>query len=128
MIWAPTLTSRAETGSSSTKKLGAKGEGPGDADALALAAGKFVWIAGQGRLVQAYLQPVCSSRGIFGRAPRSIVAMDAKGFGDDFRYRHTRIEGRERILEHRLHSPAECPQAGAGSAVDDFFTSEGDCA
>ena len=34
-------TSRAETGSSQMIELGAQGEGAGDADALALAAGEF---------------------------------------------------------------------------------------
>jgi hypothetical protein len=54
------------------------------------------------------------------------MAMDAKGFGDDFRYRHTRIKGRERILEHGLHPPAKRPETGVGSAADDFFAGEGD--
>ena len=106
------------------QELGAKSEGPGDIDPLALPPRKFMRIARQGRLVQAYLGQELS--GIFGRARRTIMAMDAKGFGDDLGYRHTRIEGREGILEHGLHPPAERPQPGAGSAADDFFASEGD--
>ena len=39
---ARTETSSAETGSSATMNVGSQGEGPGDADALALSAGEAV--------------------------------------------------------------------------------------
>ena len=45
MICAWIDTSSAETGSSATMKLGLQGQSAGDADALALAAGKFVGVA-----------------------------------------------------------------------------------
>ena len=41
-IWAWIETSRAETGSSATISSRVEGEGPGQADALALAAGELV--------------------------------------------------------------------------------------
>src|ERR1700719_932880 len=96
----------------------AKGEAPGDINPLALPPGKLVRVARQGRLVQTYFSQQLAR--IFGRDPRTIVAMDAKRFSDDFGYRHTRVEGREGILEHRLHPPAERPETGAGSAADNF--------
>src|SRR5580704_3368354 len=101
------------------QELGAKSQGAGDIDPLALPSRKFMRIARQGRLVQAHRGQKLSR--IFGWGLRSIVAMDAKGFSDDFGYRHPRIEGREWILEHGLHPPPERSQPGAGSAADDFF-------
>ena len=45
MIWAWMETSRAETGSSHDDELGIQGQGPGDADPLALPAGELVRVA-----------------------------------------------------------------------------------
>ena len=94
------------------EEFGAKSEGASDIDPLALAPGKFMRVARQGRLVQAYLSQ--EFPGILGRrAPRTIVAMNAKGFGDDFGNGHARIEGREGALKHRLHPAAEGAEPGA---------------
>ena len=90
------------------QQFGAKGESPGDIDPLALAPGKFVGIAGQGRLVQTDLGQQLPR--IFGWAARAIVAMNAEGFGDDLGDRHARVQGREGILEHGLHPPAQGAQ------------------
>src|SRR5450631_1805518 len=106
------------------QKLGAKSKGSSDIDSLALPPGKLMRISRQGRLVQTYLGQKLPE--IFGRAVRTIVAVNAKGFGDDLGHRHARVEGREGILEYRLHPPAERPQPGAGSAADNFFASERD--
>ena len=53
MTCAPTETSSALTGSSSTRKLGPQRQGAGDVDALALAAGELMRIARQGGVVEA---------------------------------------------------------------------------
>ena len=45
MTWAWIETSSADTGSSQITRLGSSARGPGDADALALAAGELVRIA-----------------------------------------------------------------------------------
>ena len=71
-----------------------------------MAAGEFVGIAGQGRLIEAHLGEQFAG-GVGAGAEAGVVAMDPIGFGEDLANGHARVEGSERILEDRLHPSAK---------------------
>ena len=105
-IWAWIETSRAETGSSATMKLGLDSKRAGDADALALAAGEFVGIAAHELRRQSHQSHECRDL----LAPLLAVshqAVDDQRLRDDVFAAHARIERGEGILKDRLSLPAE---------------------
>ena len=75
---------------------------PGDADALALAAGELVRVAVRGA---PGARPTTSSRSRHARSPLSRAAetVDLERLADDLAHGHARIERREGVLEDDLH-------------------------
>ncbi len=83
------------------------GERPGDADALALAAGEFMWIAvGMLRLQADELQE-------FGDAPAALraagEAVGVQRLADDAADAQARVEAGVGVLEDHLHAPPVGP-------------------
>ena len=102
-------TSSALTGSSQTMKSGIERQRPGDADALALAAGEFVRVAARR---SAGSRPTRCSRlatsSSFCRALGDAVDFDR--LADDVADGHARVQAADRVLEDDLHLPAEAAQ------------------
>src|SRR3546814_1031506 len=89
------------------KETGARGQRAGDADALALAAGKLMGKTAQRLMAQADIIEQIAHYGagllfVF----RQFVKAD--GLGHDIQNAHARIERRERVLEHHLDLAPEC--------------------
>ena len=85
-------------------------QGPRDADALALSAGKGMWKAvhiggGQADKIEQFT---------YTRAALAFIvhAVDQQGFGNQIAHHHARIERGERVLEDHLHMPPEGFQFG----------------
>ena len=135
-IWAWMETSRAETGSSATMSFGVEGEGPGQSDPLALAAGELVGVeleglGGRPDLVQRLSDTL--ARGSLRRAD----ALDDERLPEDRADPHARVERGVGVLEHDLQVAAardagrcapqlgdvvaleadRCPSAGVSSAT-----------
>ena len=102
-------TSRAETGSSATRNRGLDRQGPGDADALALAAAELMRVApGVVRLepdqAEHLLDPLVAARCRLTPWTRSPSAMRVADGGPG-------VERRVRVLEHDLHLAAAAAAA-----------------
>ena len=98
------------------EKFGAEGEGAGNVDALALAAGEFVRIAGHGGVVEADLaEEFLTAAAAFGAG---MLFVDDEGLGDDLLDAHAGIEGGVGVLKDGLHAAAEGAQLGLGNAGD----------
>ena len=98
-------------------QFGFGGERPGDADALALAAGEFVRPAAQRVARQAHgVHQRRHLRVEFGG--RFGEAEIADRLGQDVAHAHARIEAGERILEHHLHAAAHAAQPAGRKIVD----------
>ena len=95
-------TSSAETGSSATISFGVERERAGDRDALALAAGEFVRVAGDAPR-RAGRRGRSSSAHALSALPRRADAMHVERLADDGADAVARIERAERILEDDLH-------------------------
>ena len=95
-------TSRADTGSSSTISRGFERERPGDADALALAAGELAREAGQ---VQLRVEPDDLEQLAHARVAPLVRdhAVGAQRLGEDVGDRQARVQRGHRVLEHHLH-------------------------
>jgi hypothetical protein len=94
-------------------QLRAQDEGPGDADALALAAGKFVRVAWQRGVVKA--DATENFAGAFAAlGPGELRFVDSQGLGHDFANTHAGIERGERVLKDHLHLAALGAQSLAG--------------
>ena len=91
-------------------------ERAGNADALALPAGKLVRIIVHLRLAQADALEQCGDALLHLAAARGAV--HAHRLGDDVAGRHARIERGERVLEDDLHLPAVGPQLGLAQMRD----------
>jgi hypothetical protein len=110
------------------EKLGTEGEGTGDVDALALAAGELVGIAGQGGVVEADLaEEFLTAAAALGAG---VLFVDDEGLGDDLLDAHAGIEGGVGILKDGLHAAAERAECalgdgGDGLAVEDHATGGG---
>src|SRR4249920_737311 len=94
-------------------EVGAQRQCASDADALALAARQFVWVAVgvawvQPDDLQELADPALAVR------PRA-EPMDVERLGDAVPDRHPRVQGRVRILEHHLDAP---PEAFAFVAIE----------
>ena len=101
MICAWTETSSADDRLVADDELGLERQRPGDADALALAAGELVRVArgsarGQADQRRAARQP--RSR----RSPRPAPGRAIAGLGEDLRHGHARVERAIRVLEDDL--------------------------
>ena len=82
------------------------GQGPGDADALALAAGKFVRVAvGHLRFQAHFFQQPHDFFPVGGAALGKAV--HAQRLADDVQHLHARVERAERVLVDHLHAPAQ---------------------
>ena len=85
-------------------ELGAQGQGAGNANALALAAGKFVRVAAGMVIFQTHF-----SQGLdrhLKALARGANAVDLQAFHHRFADRHARIERGVRVLEDDLHVAA----------------------
>jgi hypothetical protein len=103
----------------------AQGEGAGDVDALALATGELVGMAGERGLVEADLGEklggFVAERGAAlardgAQIEAGFAAVDEQRLGDDCEHRHARVESGVGILEDGLHlaaDPAELMRGGA---------------
>ena len=91
-----------------------EGQRPGDADALALAAGELV------RVAVAVLGGEADSRAAVGdplrRAFLAGASVDVERLADDVVHRHLRVQRGVRVLEHDLHVLPQRPQPCAGQA------------
>ena len=89
------------------EQVGADGERPGDADALALPAGELVRVAAGGRRAAA-------ARGRAARRTRAssvaAEAVHAQRLGEQLADGHARVERRLRVLEHHLEPAAHAAQ------------------
>ena len=98
-------------------ETGLQHQGPGNGDALALAAGKFMGEAVHGAGFQADLFQGISNQG----APFVIAAaffVHQQALFDDLGDGHARTERRERVLEDHLHLPAQGPQDPAAQILN----------
>ena len=116
---ACTLTSSADTGSSSTMKLGVESQRTGDADPLTLATRELV------RVAVAVLGPQTDVleelRDLLETLGRAEVLVDDERFCDDVVHRHLRVERRVRVLEDHLDLLAETLEL-ASIETDQFPT------
>jgi hypothetical protein len=105
---------------------GAKNQGTGDADALALSAGKLVRVAVQGIVGQANATEELrgASEAIVARELRLV---NGQGLGNDFADAHARIQGSERVLENHLHLAALSAQGFSGE-MQEIVAFEKNCA
>ena len=90
-------------------QLGLCGQGPGNHDPLALAAGELVGIAVHVGLVEAHHLQELLHPGLPG-AGLGVQAPDAHGLLDDLPHRHAGVQGAVGVLEHDLHILAHGPQ------------------
>ena len=100
------------------EELGFECEGAGNVDALTLAAGELMRIAGEGESIQADLvQQAFEARG---KALWRAFAVDSEGFGEDVADAHARVEGREGILKDDLHAATYAAEVAGfeGEEVD----------
>ena len=112
MIWAWIDTSRALMGSSATIRSGLQGEGPGDADALPLAAGELVRVAV--REVRVRARRSRAARGPRSRrSARSPMPWISSGSAMIPPARHPRVQARVRVLEDHLHPAARLRELAA---------------
>jgi len=85
-----------------------EGQGAGDADALALAAGELVGVAvGEDRVKPDQTQQ------LFHPLPGLLAPgdpVDLQGFGDDLAHGHARVQGGIGVLEDDLHATPHAPQ------------------
>jgi hypothetical protein len=105
---------------------GAKNQGAGDANALALSAGEFVRIAVHGIVRQANAaEELCNP----GEAivTRELWLVNRQRFGDDFADAHSRVQRSERILEDHLHLATLRAQGFSGE-VQEVVAFEKNCA
>jgi hypothetical protein len=94
-------------------EFGTQDKRAGDADTLALAAGKFVRIAVEGGFgetdaFQHFRSAPCALYG------REFGFVDGQRFGDNFANAHPRIQRSERVLKNHLHLPALSAEVPAG--------------
>ncbi len=89
-------------------------QGPGNGDALALAAGELVRVALQVFAADAYL--LRHLGGDLTHLCHRGVAQGEQRLGDDLPDRQARVEGRLRVLEHDLHVAVALAVAGVGPA------------
>ena len=97
-------------------QLGLQGQGPGDADALALAAGELVGVAvvvlrGQAHQRQQVLHGLLHAVG-------RLDALDVEGRADDGADGVPRVQRGLRVLEHHLDVPAQRPQLALAHVRD----------
>ncbi len=101
------------------KQARAQGEGAGDVDALALAAGELMRIAREGGFVQAdfrkQLYGAGAARGA-GAIDAGGLAVDGEGLGEDVEDLHAGVERGVGVLEDGLHLAAERVHLAAGGA------------
>jgi hypothetical protein len=102
-----------------------QGEGPGDADALALASGELEGIAAEG--VDRQPDPAQQLGGPIGALVAASRLLDDEGFLEDLADGMTRVERLGGILEHHLHFPPERAEF-AGAGVGDVVALEDDAA
>src|SRR5437588_3015883 len=82
---------------------GLKNQGAGDADALALASGKFVGIAAERVTVEAHaLENGGGTREALSCGKRAFV--DGQRLGNDLAHAHARVQRGKRILKNHLHA------------------------
>ena len=95
-------------------QLRVQGQCPGDADALALAAGELVGVA----VAVAQVQPHLGHQGVHPLAALGLVAdgVDHQGLLDDGRRAAARVEGGEGVLEDHLHPAPGGLQGGPPQA------------
>jgi hypothetical protein len=105
---------------------GSKNQGPGNADALALAAGKLVRVAVQGVLGQANAAEELRGAGE-AIVRREFWFVNRQRLGDDFADTRARIQGSERVLENHLHLAALRAQ-GFAREMPEFVAFEKNCA
>ena len=102
------------------EELGAEGEGSGDVDALALAAGELVGVAREGggvevdfgeEFVEAFGEGGLFTQGARGRFTTGAFGwgfvVDGEGFGEDLADGHAGVEGGVGVLEDDGHVAAE---------------------
>ncbi len=99
---------------------------PGDRDALALAAGKFVRIAPARRGIEADLFQCCGDA-LIALAVRQRLLVDLQTLADNIGDRHARAQRSVRVLKHHLHPVSERPHLAETVGVD-VFPDEGDAA
>ena len=102
MIWAWMETSRAETGSSQTMNAGLQGQGPGNPDALPLAAAELVRVAlGHVGLELHHVQQLVHLLVVF-PAPAGHPVHEER-LADDVPAGHAGVQRGDGILEDQLH-------------------------
>jgi hypothetical protein len=106
-ICARTETSRAETASSATIRSGSTARA-GDGDALPLAAAELVRIEAGVTGAEADARQQRSDA--FLHLAPAAESVEEQRLAELVAYAETRIEGRERVLEHHLHAAAPVPQ------------------
>ena len=123
MIWAWIDTSSADTGSSQIDQLGPEGQGPGHADALALATGELgrepvVVLRVEPDQLHDLLDPLLAVRAVGD-------AVDRERVPDDRADPAARVQRTVRVLEDHLHVPAERAHPSTGQPAD-VLAVEGD--
>ena len=113
-------TSSADTGSSQTMKSGESAKGPGDADALTLAAGEFVGIARCIGRIEAHPLEQGGHHLVALAAARDAMHLDR--LADDAPHAHARIQAGDGILKNDLHVPPQPAEffAAVGEEVHPF--------
>lgn len=100
--------------------LGTEGKGAGDIDALALASGKLVRVAGHCGIVEADLAEefLAAAAALRARLASWAAFMDDERLGDDLLDAHARVEGGVGVLKDRLHTAAQRAEFVLGNAGD----------
>ena len=97
-------------------QLGVEREGPGDADALALAPGEGARTAvGVGGIETDEPEQLVDPRRPLGPGPDAV---DLERLGDDLPDPHARVQGAVRILEHDAYVAPEAPEVGTARPGD----------
>ncbi len=105
------------------EEFGFEGEGAGDVDALALAAGELVGVTLEDVGFEADLVEEFSDAGA--DVMPGEAALDGEGLADDLADAHFGVEGGEGVLEDHLHAAAEGAEL-AGVGGEDVGGIEGD--
>src|SRR6266568_2012813 len=104
-------------------EYGLGGQGAGDGDPLTLSTGELVGETVQ--MVGAESDFLEQLRRSLHRLRARHEPVDQDRLGDDVLDQHTRVERRERILEHRLHASAEWLQGPRAATGDPVATDDG---